>query len=143
MSGGGGQYDLNLTSYIDLMSTLIVFLLMTAVWNQISVLSTDSATAAASDSTVPADPNRVNLSLTIMPGYLELAENQIFTRIPHQEEKIDRTKLVQILKQWKKKYPNRTDVILNSENSVPYKMLISTFDELVGNEFQDVGVSTQ
>ena len=143
MSGGGGQYDLNLTSYIDLMSTLIVFLLMTAVWNQISVLSTDTGTTTASDAPSTADPNRVNLSITIMPAYLETAENQVFTRIPHSGDKIDRPKLSELLKTWKKKYPTRTDVVLNSENSVTYKMLIGTFDELVGNEFPDVGVSAQ
>ncbi|MGE0764233.1 MAG: ExbD/TolR family protein [Bdellovibrionales bacterium] len=142
MSSGSGQYELNLTPYIDLMSTLIVFLLMTAVWNQISVLSTDTGSTTASDAPV-SDPNRINLSVTIMPAYLEMAENQVFTRIPHVDGKLDREKLGQQLKIWKKKYPNRNDVILNTENSVTYKMLIGAFDELVGNEFADVGVSTQ
>ena len=142
MAGGGGQYELNLTPYVDLMSTLIVFLLMTAVWNQISVLSTDTGGVTSSDS--PAnDPNRVNLSLTVMPAYVELAENQTLTRIPHMSGKIDRQKLGDFLKSWKIKYPTRTDVILNTDNSVTYRMLITAFDELVGNEFSDVGVSTQ
>lgn len=143
MSAGGGQYELNLTPYIDLMSTLIVFLLMTAVWNQISVLSTDTGSTTSSDSAAPPDPNRVTLSVTIMPRYLELAENQAVTRIPHVGPKIDRVRLGEVLKTWKQKHPDRTDVILNSENSVTYSMLIGTFDELVGNEFPDVGVSTQ
>jgi len=141
--GGGGQYELNLTPYIDLMSTLIVFLLMTAVWNQIAVLSTDSSSTTASDTPSQPDPNRVNLSVTIMPGFLELAENQKVTRIPHTNGKVDRARLAEALKLWKGRYPDRSDVILNSENSVTYQMLISTFDELVGNEFPDVGVSTQ
>jgi biopolymer transport protein ExbD len=143
MSAGGGQYELNLTPYIDLMSTLIVFLLMTAVWNQIAVLSTDSTSTTASDSPSDPDPNRVNLAVTIMPQYIEMAENQTFTRIPHSGGKIDRAKFGEVLKQWKERHPKRTDVILNTENTVTYKMLIGAFDELVGNDFPDVGVSTQ
>lgn len=143
MSAGGGQYELNLTPYIDLMSVLIVFLLMTAVWNQIAVLSTDSGSTTASDSPSEADPNRVHLAVTIMPEYLEMAENQTFTRIPHVAGKIDRAKFGELLKVWKEKHPKRTDVVLNTENSVTYKMLIGAFDELVGNDFPDVGVSTQ
>lgn len=142
MAGGGGQYDLNLTPYVDLMSTLIVFLLMTAVWNQISVLSTDTGGVTTSDSP-STDPNRVSLSLTVMPEYVELAENQTLTRITHLNGNIDRHRLGEFLKGWKTKYPNRTDVILNTENSVTYRMLISAFDELVGQDFPDVGVSTQ
>lgn len=143
MSGGGGQYELNLTPYIDLMSTLIVFLLMTAVWNQISVLSTDTGSTTSSDAPSKPDPNRVTLSVTIMPKYLEMAENSTVTRVPHVGGKIDRGHMGEVLKMWKQKHPDRTDVILNSENSVTYSMLIGTFDELVGNDFPDVGVSTQ
>ena len=76
MSAGGGQYELNLTPYIDLMSTLIVFLLMTVVWNQIAVLSTDGTVSSASDTAAEAK-DKVHLAVTIMPGYTELAENQI------------------------------------------------------------------
>ena len=142
MSAGGGQYELNLTPYIDLMSTLIVFLLMTVVWNQIAVLSTDGTVSSASDTAADAK-DKVHLAVTIMPGYTELAENQTFTRIPHADGKIDRLKFAEILKQWKTKYPTRTDVVLNTENSVSYRMLVSAFDVLVGENFPDVGVSTQ
>lgn len=142
MSAGGGKYELNLTPYIDLMSTLIVFLLMTAVWNQIAVLSTDTSSTTASDAPADGKP-RVTLSITVLPQYTEMAENQTFTRIPHVAGEVDREKLGAVLKTWKQKYPTRSDVILNTENSVTYKMLISAFDELVGQDFPDVGVSTQ
>jgi biopolymer transport protein TolR len=143
MASSGGQYDLNLTPYVDLMSTLIVFLLMTAVWNQIAVLSTDTTSTTSSDTTATTGKPKVNLSLTIMPGYLEMTEDRTSVRIAHVNQEIDRARLSEKLKAWKKKYPERTDVILNSENSVTYKMLISTFDAIVGEEFPDVGVSTQ
>ncbi len=144
MSGGGGEYELNLTSYIDLMSTLIVFLLMTAVWNQISVLSSDTGGTTASDTpSPPSNKPKVSLSVTILKDQMEMTENSSSVKIPHQGDDLDTMRMVGILNQWKQKYPEKNDVTLNTENSVSYKMLIRAFDTLVGNNFPDVGVSTQ
>ena len=142
MSRGGAHYELNLTAYIDLMSTLIVFLLMTAVWNHIAVLSTDSKSTTASD-TPANDQDQINLSITILPKYMEMSENSTQTKLAHVDGKIDLSRMEEVLKSWKLKYPKKTDVILSTENSVTYKMMINAFDTLVGNEFPDVGVNTQ
>ncbi|MBX7231579.1 MAG: biopolymer transporter ExbD [Bdellovibrionales bacterium] len=141
MSASGSRYELNLTPYIDLMSTLIVFLLMTAVWNQISVLSAE--TSPSTENLNPSTQKPVHLSVTITKKYLELNENNFIKKIAHLPNGIDRATLAQNLIQWKKKYPQKTDVTLNSENSTTYKMMIHTFDELVGQKFPDVGVSTR
>lgn len=144
MGGGGGQYELNLTAYIDLMSTLIVFLLMTAVWNQIAVLSSDTGGTTASEQSPPPDNKpKITLSVTILQKEMEMAENATSVKIPHAGDQIDAMRMVAVLNQWKQKYPDKTDVILNTENTVSYKMLIKAFDTLVGSRFPDVGVSTQ
>jgi len=145
MGGGGGQYELNLTAYVDLMSTLIVFLLMTAVWSQLAVLSTDTSSTTASDGPPPPPDNKpkITLSITILPNHMEMVENEASLKVPHLNGNIDEMRMVQILQRWHTKYPKKTDVILNTENTVTYKMLIKAFDTLVGNEFPDVGVSTQ
>lgn len=145
MSGGGGQYELNLTAYVDLMSTLIVFLLMTAVWSQLAVLSTDTSSTTASDGTPPPADNKpkVTLSVTVLPNHMEMVENEASLKIPHVNGQIDEMRMVQILRRWHEKHPKKTDVILNTENTVTYKMLVKAFDTLVGNDFPDVGVSTQ
>lgn len=145
MSGGGSQYELNLTAYVDLMSTLIVFLLMTAVWSQLAVLSTDTASTTASDGTPPPIDNKpkVSLSVTVLPNHMEMVENEASLKIPHVNGQIDEMRMVQILRRWHEKHPKKTDVILNTENTVTYKMLVKAFDTLVGNDFPDVGVSTQ
>ncbi len=145
MSGGGGQYELNLTAYVDLMSTLIVFLLMTAVWSQLAVLSTDTSSTTASDGPPPPVDNKpkVTLSVTVLPNHMEMVENEVSLKIPHVNGQIDEMRMVQILRRWHEKHPKKTDVILNTENTVTYKMLVKAFDTLVGNDFPDVGVSTQ
>src|SRR5882762_5034373 len=46
IDGGGGRkssMDLNLTPFIDLMSVCIIFLLLTAVWTQVSMIQIGSS----------------------------------------------------------------------------------------------------
>ena len=134
--------DLNMTPFIGLFALLVVMLLLTAVWNRLFVLSTDTGASTASSSPMP-QKKQVQLSVTVLKNRLELNEDKKIISIPHQAGFVDKMRLVQYLHFWKKKYPKKTDVILNTENSVPYQQLISVFDTLVGNDWPDVGVSTQ
>jgi len=144
--GGGGKknvnVELNLVPFIDLLSTLICFLLITAVWQQISVISTDSASTTASESATPPDPNRVDLSLSLMMDHILAAEGQTNTKINHISNEPDYTTLVRLLEQWKQRHPDRKDVVLNTDSQAPYKQLIKLMDTLMAADFVDVGVNT-
>ena len=133
-----------MTPFIGLFALLVVMLLLTAVWNRIASLSTDTTGAAAADENTPPPKKQVQLSVTVVPGGIEMAEDSTGTRIPDAPGgDIDVMRFVQMLQYWKQKYPERSDVILNTENTVTYEKLIRVFDTLVGNEWPDVGVSTQ
>jgi len=134
--------ELNMTPFIGLFALLVVMLLLTAVWNPISSLGTDSSSSTASASDTSKD--QVSLNVTILPTHIEMAEDSKGTKIKHLKGgTIDTMRMVQVLNLWKKKYPKRTDVVLNTENSVTYSQLIVVFDTLVGNNWPDVGVNTQ
>ncbi len=135
--------DLNLTPFIDLFSTLICFLLMTAVWNQIEALSTNVDAVTSSDSPAPPDTNKVNLTITIMQDRIEMAENETAYKFPIEKGELPLDKVKRALEVWREKYPDRKDIVLNTENETPYKYMIATFDTLVGNGWPDVGVNTQ
>ena len=75
-----------------------------------------------------------------------MSEDESSTKLPIELDptgnlKMDRVK--QTLASWRGKYPDRKDVILNTENQIPYKHMIVTFDTLVGEGWPDVGVNTQ
>lgn len=140
--------DLNLTPFIGLFALLVVNLLLTAVWNHVAALSTNTAsTSASSDPNPPPeepDKKKVSLKVTIMRDKVEMSEDEKIDEVPHLVGgKINNLIFIEKLKVWKQKYPKRNDVILNTENGVTYQMLITVFDTLVGNEWPDVGVSTQ
>ena len=135
--------ELNMTPFIGLFALLVVMLLLTAVWNHISALQTNTQTSTASDQEPPPDKDRVTLSVTVLVKSVELAENSKGKKIPHVGGEIDVEPLAKALAAWKLKYPKRKDVVLNTENGVTYNMLISVFDTLIGEGWHDVGVSTQ
>jgi len=144
--GGGGKKsvnaDLNLVPFIDLLSTLIVFLLITAVWQQISVLSTNTSATTSSDSATPPDPNKIDLSVSLLLDHIEASEAKTSTKIPHIGGQPDFATLLNLLNQWKAKYPDKKDVILHTDSQAPYKHLIKLMDLMVEAQFDDVGVNT-
>ena len=59
--------ELNMTPFIGLFALLVVMLLLTAVWNHIAVLSTDTSATTASDSpTNDNDKKKASLHVTIL-----------------------------------------------------------------------------
>lgn len=135
--------ELNMTPFIGLFALLVVNLLLTAVWNQVTALSTNTQNSTAADDSTPPPPDQVNLSVTILQTGIEMAENSQGTTVSHIGQDVDKDKLVEVLGRWREKYPKRRDVVLNTENGVTYKMLITTFDTLTGEGWYDVGVSSQ
>jgi biopolymer transport protein ExbD len=152
MAGGGGgggdkrsaNAELNLVPYIDLLSVLICFLLITAVWQQIDSLSTEGNNSAASDSASPPDPNRVDLSISIFQDRVEVAAGKDLIQVPHLAgAEPNRSRILEILSNWKKKWPDRKDVTINTDSQAPYKNLITVMDTLIEGQFDEVGVNTQ
>lgn len=148
-AGAGGKRssnaELNLVPYIDLLSTLICFLLLTAVWTQIASLSTEGAppgTEAASSDPKPPD-EKVPLSVSVLTNEIEASAGPDKIHIPYNGADPDYPALLKTLQNWKKSWPDRKDVTLNTDSQVPYKSLIRVMDTLVEGEFADIGVNTQ
>lgn len=135
--------ELNMTPFIGLFALLVVMLLLTAVWNSVSALPTNTSSSTSSDSATPPDKNHITLTVTILANGIEMAENSKGSKVPHSRGKINKELFIKSLQVWRNKYPKRKDVILNTENGVTYNMLITVFDTLVGEGWYDVGVSTQ
>lgn len=154
MAGGGGgggdkrsaNADINLVPYIDLLSTLICFLLITAVWQQVSVISTTSGPPPAPEDSVnptPPDPNKVDLSVKIFPQYIEVTAGKDTKTVKHSSEgHIDKDAIKPLLLAWKKNYPDKQDITINSESKIPYKLLIQTMDVLIEQNYTGLSINT-
>jgi biopolymer transport protein ExbD len=150
---GGGKRsanaELNLVPYIDLLSTLICFLLITAIWQQIDAISTNlppppgpSQPNTAPSLPVPPDPNKVDLSLSIYMDRIEAAAGTVKVPIPFVAGDPDYIQVLELLRDWKNRWPERNDVTIHSDSQAPYKHLVGIMDALKEGNFSEIGVNT-
>jgi biopolymer transport protein TolR len=147
--GGRGRkvsLELNLVPFIDLMSVLITFLLITAVWNQVSMMQIGSSLYGKKNENqqspqIPPDADVV-LKLDILAnGYvLTVAKQSI--NIPKQGGEYDDVGLAAQLEKTKQLYPNKTDAAIAMSDELPYERLIRGMDGFLKAGFPQISVLT-
>lgn len=150
MAGGGGN-EPNLTPFIDLFSVLVCFLLMTAAWLQLESLQvtiekapTPGATAQNPEPTPPPkdEKKKVSLSVFLYKEKIVTKENETEKVIPRSgQDPFDDMSLIGVLKEWRTKFPEKRDIVLNTEATVTYGSMIKLYDVLVANDWPDVGIN--
>lgn len=157
--GGGGKrpvdVEIHLVPFIDLLCSLISFLLMTAVWSQISRLELKNGSDAPQEqqATPPPDEKKMLLKVHIHDKGFTIAEQsndveiQIPCTSPTQEcykvevkpdesgkpkpvlsSYFDYAKLQTTLEAEKAKYTNQKDVSIVLGDKIPYNEMIKTMD---------------
>jgi biopolymer transport protein TolR len=144
--GKGANIELNLVPFIDLMSVLITFLLITAVWSQVSMIQLGtSIDANKNDNTAPVDPppkSDIVLRLDVRKeGFRVVMERETKT-LPMKEGELDLPGMVEILKKFKEKYPDKIDAVLSVQEVLTYEQMIKGFDALLMSGFPQVTVLT-
>ncbi|GIL18020.1 MAG: hypothetical protein BroJett040_17710 [Oligoflexia bacterium] len=147
-STSGGRktsLEVNLVPFIDLMSVLITFLLITAVWTQVSMIQIGSSIyGKKSDSTPPPIPQDADvvLKLEIRPnGYLLNVGKEVIT-IPMVSNEYDEAGLIDRLKKAKEQHPNKTDGAIAMSDDLPYERLIKGMDAMLKSGFPAISVLT-
>jgi biopolymer transport protein ExbD len=149
-SGGGKgrkvSLDLNLVPFIDLMSVLITFLLITAVWSQVSMIQIGSSLYGKKNEQqqapqVPPDADVV-LKLDIRAnGYVLTVAKQVIN-IPLVNKEYDETGLIAQLQKTKQLYPNKSDAAIAMSDELPYERLIKGMDGFLKAGFPQISVLT-
>ncbi len=142
-----GVVDLNLVPFIDLMSVCIIFLLITAVWTQVSMIQLGSSVYAQKvDDTPPAVvtplaeiPFRIDV---LSRGYKVVLGSQIELIPISRRGEYDHRALQKSLKKIKKSYPQKIDVVVTAEDQMLYKNLIKAMDVLLAQGFSGITIAT-
>jgi biopolymer transport protein TolR len=140
--GGKKPLDaaINLVPFIDLMAVTISFLIMTAVWTQISRLQVSQSGGPSSDT--PPDDKALNLTLVVTErGYTINASGATYADIPKASGGYDVKALDEKLKALHTNYPDQHAITVQSEDKVKYVDLVKVIDECVGNKLDAVSVS--
>lgn len=119
------QVELNITSFLNLMVILIPFLLLNAVFIQVSIVSVDQPSASSSSS--PQTPPELILDVLVYPDQFVLNNRN---QNGHLGVVVgnDYAKLNQLVREIKTQYPTVTTATLNVADAVDYQRIISTMD---------------
>ena len=133
VEGGKGRgksmgVELNLVPFIDFLSCLIAFLMISAVWTQISALETEQniSDAPPSEPVDPPPPPPLTVKVSAEGHYL--ARNPPFTAVPKVGEDYDYAKLRELITADHELLPAETMVVINTDDGVPYEEMIKVLD---------------
>jgi biopolymer transport protein ExbD len=139
------NFELNILPVLDILSVLICFLLLTAVWLQLGTIDTkqaigDNSTAGAKNPpslwvTLQKD-GTVQLSLRDMPRTKNLEDSVAKTRTG-----VNWTTLDAKIQNLRNKWPDLKTSVVRPEARASYGDVIRIMDQLKKNQFDGVGLS--
>jgi len=150
---GGGKGDvnveLNIVPFIDLMSCLTAFLLVTAVWVNIAQINIQPKGKNRDTANVQQDDEHVTLSILVQSERIWVGLSRVneFQEIPKKGEDHDWDKFETTLKEHKASafFADRSDIEIAGESTsqapVEYKNVIRAMDLAVKVGFIDVGLT--
>ncbi|XGC81539.1 ExbD/TolR family protein [Bdellovibrio bacteriovorus] len=138
--------ELNLVPFIDLMSVLITFLLITAVWTQVSMIQIGSSLYGKKMDTQPSPTPPPNADVVLKVdvkevGYVLTVGRQVIS-LPMVNEQFDDAGLVAQLQRVKQLYPEKVDAVVSVADAVPYEQLIKAMDNCLSAGFSAISVAT-
>ena len=145
--GHGGKksvdHSIPLVPFIDLLLCCVMFLLVTAVWNQLARLNASQQQPGQPQmDTPPPETPQIKLILQVQAaGYTIATTAGDQTAIPKNGDAYDVEELVKKLKERRELEPNRKDLVVAPEDGVQYKDVVASMDMVVGEGFPDMSLS--
>lgn len=123
------QVELNITAFMNLMVVLVPFLLMTAVFTNISILDLKLPTPGSS-STSTNDKKTFEINVIIQNNALLITDQtgRIIKNMPKLNSGHNYILLNQTLRLIKNKYPEKTNISILSEKFTPYDHIVQVMD---------------
>lgn len=148
--GGGGHggkkpvdSEISLIPFIDLLLCCIMFLLVTAVWNQLARINANQqqpGQQAPEDQPPPEE--RVKLILQVQnTGFVLASTAGDRITIPKTGDQYDLEELRNKLQERHRLEPNRRDIIVAPEDGVEYQHVVEAMDIVVGEGYPDMSLS--
>lgn len=138
--------ELNIVPFIDLMSCLTAFLLVTAVWTNLAQISIKPKGVARQSEQTLQEEEKVKASILIQENTIWVGLSRIneFTQIKKEGTDYNWAALRELLIQHKEKsgyFNEREDIEIAAEDDINYQTIIDVMDVAVGSGFRDVGLA--
>lgn len=136
---------LNIVPFIDLLSCLTAFLLVTAVWTNLAQISIKPKGVAREASEALTDNEQVRASILIQENTIWVGLSRIneFRQIKKEGEDYNWAALREVLTEHKSLpyFAEREDIEVAAEDDITYQTIISVMDTAVDAGFIDVGLA--
>ncbi|HEY5642048.1 MAG TPA: biopolymer transporter ExbD [Woeseiaceae bacterium] len=145
----GNTYEIDVTTFLNLMVVLVPFLLITAVFSRLTIVELNLPSAAGG-ATNKQDSFRVEV--IVREQGMEISNGSaVIAAIPRKEEEYDFESLSDLMVELKREYPNHDEASVLMEAHIPYDYLIRVMDTVrsvevpteVENEFEMVALFTE
>lgn len=147
-SGGGGgrkpvDVEINLVPFIDMMTCMVAFLLITAVWTNIAQINIKpKGMSNTAEQQPPAEPP-INLSVLVAQDShwvgITTGDRRQIRKVGEDYDWKALDETIREFKEDKGIFNNRTDIEVAAEDGVNYQAIISTMDVAIVKGFTDIG----
>ena len=119
-------YEIDVTTFLNLMVVLIPFLLITAVFSRLTIVELNLPSSAAAPTS--AD-NSFTPEVIVREAGIEISNGkQIIATIPKKDEDFDLDTLSEYMVELKQTYPSQDTAAVLMEAQIPYDYLIRVMD---------------
>ena len=120
------EYEIDITTFLNLMVVLIPFLLITAVFSRLTIVELNLPSSAGGPST--ADES-FTPEVIVREAGIEISNGkQVIATIPNKEEEFDLETLSEYMIELKRTYPSQEAASVLMEAQIPYDFLIRVMD---------------
>jgi biopolymer transport protein ExbD len=144
--GHGGKKSVDseipLVPFIDLLLCCVMFLLVTAVWNQLARLDANQQQPGQNAPNEPPPEEKIKVVLQVKAtGYVIASTAGDRVEVPKVGDKYDVEVLREKLQERKRLEPNRRDLVVAPEDGVFYEDVVAAMDTVVGEGFPEMSLS--
>jgi len=151
ISAGGGHggkksvdHSIPLVPFIDLLLCCVMFLLVTAVWNQLARLNANQQQPGQPKEQMDTPPEEPKIKLILQvqsSGYVLATSAGERTAIPKNGDAYDDEELLKKLKERRELEPNRKDITVAPEDGTHYEDVVKAMDMVVGEGYEAMSLS--
>ena len=128
---------LNLIPMMDILTVLVIFLLITAVFTHITIMELNVPTHTGES--VVNTPN-FSIEVIVRKAGLEIGNgSSVEAAIPKKDDKYDLEMLSKMLTRLKAQYPEKNDATVLIEPDIQYDYLIQIMDAMRGADVREEG----
>jgi biopolymer transport protein ExbD len=149
-TGGAGSgkksvdHSIPLVPFIDLLLCCVMFLLVTAVWNQLARINANQQQPGQPQDQMEPPPEEPQIKLILQvqnTGYVLATTAGERTAIPKNGDAYDVEELMRKLKERRDLEPNRKDITVAPEDGVLYEEVVKAMDTVVGEGYEAMSLS--